>query len=135
MKNKKPDEAGTIRNVNPKNGKQNCVNCSIATDSTLSGRPASALPGKPTNISILEKHFDAKFSSIMSKSNIETGMLKAGDGARGIVFGSRGQGQVGHVFNVVNQKGVIRFLDGQIGKVVDFSSSQGYKGFHVLRTN
>lgn len=67
----------------------------------------------------------------MSKSNIETGMLKAGDSARGIVF----EGQVGHVFNVVNQKGVIRFLDGQTVKVVDFSSSQGYKGFHVLRTN
>ena len=36
-------------------------------------------------------------------SAIESDMLAAGSGARGTVFGSRGPGQVGHVFNVVNQ--------------------------------
>ncbi|WP_418910521.1 toxin glutamine deamidase domain-containing protein [Achromobacter xylosoxidans] len=41
---------------------------------------------------------------------------KPGNGARGIVFGSYGLGQPGHVLNVVNQNGVVRFLDGQTGK-------------------
>jgi filamentous hemagglutinin len=56
----------------------------------------------------------------------------AGPGARGIVFGSRGSGEVGHVFNAVNQKGVVRFLDGQTGQA---ASLEGYKSFQLLRTN
>ncbi|WP_324615472.1 toxin glutamine deamidase domain-containing protein [Mycobacterium shinjukuense] len=38
--------------------------------------------------------------------------------------------QVGHVFNVVNQNGVIRFLDGQPGRVASFG---GYKSFYCMR--
>ncbi|WP_324292998.1 DUF6862 domain-containing protein [Pectobacterium brasiliense] len=42
------ESAGTIRNVNPgypvSGRTHNCVNCSIATDATLAGNPASALP-------------------------------------------------------------------------------------------
>jgi filamentous hemagglutinin len=40
--------AGSIKNVNPGYPDavrtHNCVNCSIATDATLAGDPASALP-------------------------------------------------------------------------------------------
>ena len=122
--------AGSIRNVNPTKGKQNCVNCSIATDSTLGGRPASALSGKPTSIKELELHFGGKFGRSVSKSDIETTLLEIGDGARGIIFGSRGN-QVGHVFNVVNQKGVIRFLDGQTGKAANLD---GFTSLHLLKT-
>jgi hypothetical protein len=43
--------AGSIRNVNPTGGTTNCVNCAVATDATLAGNPASALPGSPTQIS------------------------------------------------------------------------------------
>lgn len=125
------NRAGSIRNVNPTKGTQNCVNCSIATDATLAGRSASALPGKPTNIGVLEKSFGAKFGPATSISGIENTMLSAGNGARGIVFGSRGS-QTGHVFNVVNQNGIIRFLDGQTGKAASF---KGFNNFHLLRTN
>ncbi|WP_410900999.1 toxin glutamine deamidase domain-containing protein, partial [Pseudoalteromonas sp. SIMBA_162] len=45
---------------------------------------------------------------------------------------SYGPGQPGHVFNVVNQNGTIRFLDGQTGKVVDLSK---FTSFKFLRTN
>jgi hypothetical protein len=42
------ETAGSIRKVNPgypTSGRtQNCVNCAIATDATLSGNPATALP-------------------------------------------------------------------------------------------
>lgn len=49
------DVAGSIRNVNPTGGTMNCVNCAIATDATLAGRPASALPGSATSIGVLEQ--------------------------------------------------------------------------------
>ena len=58
-------------------------------------------------------------------------MLNAGDGARGIIFGSRGT-QTGHFFNVVNQKGTIRFLDGQTG---GSATLEGFKGFSLLKIN
>ena len=127
------NKSGSIRNVNPTRGTQNCVNCSIATDATLAGRPASALPGNPTSISVLEKQFGGAFISVSGQSQISTIMSNAGSGARGIVFGqSKIPGQPGHVFNVVNQKGTIRFLDGQSGEPATFN---GLKNFQFLRTN
>jgi len=59
-------------------------------------------------------------------------MQTAGNGARGIVLGTRGS-DIGHFFNVVNQGGVIRFLDGQAGGVANLAA--GYDGFWLLRTN
>lgn len=124
--------AGSIRNVNKVAGKQNCVNCSVATDATLAGRPTSALnTNGPLSISVLERHFGAKFGTAMTSSSIESSILQAGNGARGIVFGSRGN-QTGHVFNVINQNGVVRFLDGQTGKAANVA---GFQNLHLLRTN
>jgi filamentous hemagglutinin len=82
-------------------------------------------------LDVLENHFGASFGPTTTPADIALAMSYAGPGSRGIVFGDRGSGQVGHVFNVVNQKGVIRFLDGQTGKA---ASLQGYKGFQLLRT-
>jgi RHS repeat-associated protein len=123
--------AGSIRNVNPTGGKQNCANCAIATDATLAGNPASALPGGPTRISVLEQQFGAKFGPAGSIENVKSSLSAAGDGSRGIVFASRGN-EVGHVFNAVNQGGVVRLLDGQTGTT---ASLQGYRSFSLLRTN
>lgn len=130
--------AGSIRNVNPgypntPGRTQNCVNCSQATDSTLGGNPASALPSSgPVGIDVLESQYGSRFSNPMSSTAIQNQMLNAGNGARGIVFGARGPGEVGHVFNVVNQNGVVRFLDGQVGRSANLN---GYTNFHLLRTN
>ena len=123
--------AGSIREVNKVGGDMNCVNCSIATDATLAGRPASALGGGPFRIDTLEKIYGAKFGGPTSIGGIESQMAQAGGGARGIVFGSRGT-EVGHVFNVVNQNGVVRFLDGQTGTVANV---RGFDAFRLLRTN
>jgi filamentous hemagglutinin len=131
--------AGSIKNVNlgyPEAGRtHNCVNCSIATDATLAGNPASALPINHTKgvpLSVLEKQFGSKFGPVTAPENIAQQMANSGNGARGIVFGSYGPGQPGHVFNVVNQNGVVRFLDGQTGK----SASLGdFKTLQLLRTN
>jgi hypothetical protein len=124
-------EAGTIRNVNTIGGSDNCVNCAVATDATLAGRPASALGGGPFRIDVLEKLYGTKFSAPTTIDDITSTIGAAGDGARGIVFGSRGT-EVGHVFNVVNQGGVVRFLDGQTGKAATFD---GFNSFQLLRTN
>jgi hypothetical protein len=108
------------------------VNCAIATDATLSGRAASAMPGGPYRIDVLEKFYGAKFVRIDGIRGVSAAMGEAGNGARGIVFGSRGEGEVGHVFNVVNRRGTIRYLDGQTGKA---ASLDGYDNFHLFRTN
>ncbi|XKY51844.1 hemagglutinin repeat-containing protein [Xanthomonas campestris pv. raphani] len=131
--------AGSIRNVNPgypEAGRtHNCVNCAIAKDSTLAGDPASALPighTKGVPISVLEAQYGTRFSVKPSAGSIVAEIAGSGDGARGIVYGSYGPGQPGHVFNVVNQNGVVRFLDGQTGKAVNITE---FKSFSLLRTN
>ena len=109
-------EAGSIRKVNPSGSGTNCVNCAIASDEMLAGNPnAVAAASAPRRISVLESHFGGTFGPATSSAAIEAELLAAGNGARGIVFGSRATGQVGHVFNVVNQNSVVRFLDGQTG--------------------
>lgn len=125
-------EAGSIRGVNAIGGKMNCVNCAIAADATLAGRPASALGGGPFRIDVLEKTVGGRFGAPGSISSVSEALSTAGPGARGIVFGSRGSGEVGHVFNVVNQNGVVRFLDGQTGRA---ASLEGFENFQLLRTN
>jgi filamentous hemagglutinin len=124
-------QAGSIRNVNVIGGNMNCVNCVVATDALLAGRPASALPGGPYRLSTLEKFFGTTFGKPGEIADVSTAMTTAGSGARGIVFGSRGS-EVGHVFNVVNQNGVVRFLDGQTGTA---ASLDGFSSFQLLRTN
>jgi Papain fold toxin 1, glutamine deamidase len=122
--------AGSVRNVNPFGCKTNCVNSAIATDATLAGRPASALPGGPTQLSVLEQNFGGKFVP-MSQSEITKTLGSLGNGARGIVFGYRSTNTPGHVFNGVNQNGNIRFLDGQNGGP---ASWQNYRRFYFLQT-
>jgi hypothetical protein len=107
------------------------VNCAIATDATLAGRPASALASGPTSVAVVEGIYGGQFARIGGQAAIEAQLLNAGNGARGIVFGSRGPGQVGHVFNAVNQRGTVRFLDGQSGAAASF---EGYSEIFFLRT-
>jgi hypothetical protein len=123
--------AGSIRKVNPTGGILNCVNCAIATDATLAGRPASAMPSGATSIGALEQQFGGKFAKMASKQAIDQAMQAAGPGSRAIVYGERAGG-TGHVFNVVNQGGVVRYLDGQTGQAASFA---GYTGFRLLKTN
>ncbi|MQA21316.1 toxin glutamine deamidase domain-containing protein [Rugamonas rivuli] len=123
--------AGSIRAINVGGGTKNCINCSIATDATLAGHRASALLGGPCRIDVLEKFFGAQFGEPGAISKVIEVLTSAGPGARGIVFGMRGSG-VGHVFNAVNQKGVVRFLDGQTGYAAVLD---GYIHFRFLRTS
>lgn len=117
--------AGSIRGVNPTGSGTNCVNCVVATDATLSGYPASALPSGAKPISALEDVFGGTFKPVAGRAEIEALLTDAGAGARGVVFGSRGS-DVGHVFNAANQGGTIRFLDGQIGGAAAFDGFDGF---------
>lgn len=125
------DLVKSIRHVNPTGGKTNCVNCVVATDSTLSGAPASALPSGVKKISELENLYGTKFKSVSGRPEIERILAEAGEGSRGIVFGGRGPNEAGHVFNAINQNGVVRFLDGQSGTTASF---RGFASFRFLRT-
>jgi RHS repeat-associated protein len=123
--------AGSIRDVNPSGSGTNCVNCAATVDSMLgTGRSSSALPSGPKPISTL----GTNWTSMGSQGNVAGAMSKAGNGARGIVYVGTGKpGSIGHVFNVVNQKGVVRFLDGQTGKAVQWQKD--WTDVRLLRTN
>jgi hypothetical protein len=114
--------------TNFKEGKFNCANCAMAVDKTLGGNPASAIPwtyrkviknGKVvdeisfnygTDLRVLENEYGKKFIKNMTPDKIKQ-TLKPGQ--RGIVYGYIKGRDIGHVFNVVNENGVIKFLDGQ----------------------
>lgn len=122
----------SIWTINLKQGKYNCANTAIATDATLAGRPTSALPhtiqkrfrnGKWENYAsfdegttpiVLETEFNAKFSEWTRDLDSLVKNLKPGK--RGIIFGIKEGKNMGHYFNVINDKGVIKYLDGQVGK-------------------
>ncbi len=107
--------------------------CAVATDFTLKGRPASALPGGPTKLDDLAGTFGSKkgFFKTGGISDIKSYLLKQGNGATGVVFGSRGPGRTGHFFNAQNQNGKIRFLDGQTGRSANLD---GYRSFQFMNT-
>jgi len=115
--------AGSVRNVNPgypgPGRVENCTNCAVATDAMLAGRQVSALPGRVANLFKLEAFYQSSFEPVAGRAEMEVMLQNAGPGSRGIVFGGR-NGVPGHVFNAVNQGGVIRFLDGQVGGVASF---------------
>lgn len=111
----------------------NCGNCAIATDATLAGRPAAALAGHATTAEEVAAYFPGShWSPAAGVADIEATMRGAGTGTRAIVFGTRGPGELGHFFNVVNQDGTIRFLDGQTARAADLEA--GYRTFYLLRT-
>ncbi len=60
--------AGSIRDVNPTGSGTNCVNCVVATDATLAGRPASALPSGAQPISTLQDVFGGTFKPVAGQA-------------------------------------------------------------------
>jgi hypothetical protein len=122
------ESAGTSA-VNPLGGTENCVACAIAGDATLSGNRAVATNVGPRGIGVIEDELGSSFRSVAGRNEIENILADAGSGSRGVVFGSRGVGEVGHVWNAVNQGGAIRFIDFQSGTE---ASWEGYRGFQFL---
>ncbi|MFH8474215.1 DUF6531 domain-containing protein [Streptomyces sp. NPDC018000] len=117
--------------VNPQGGNENCRACAVAVDRLLAeGAPSSApggLGAGPTTP--LEALYGGRQFKASTLSGIVNQIKKAGNGARGIVMGQRGR--QAHVFNVVNIKGDVVFLDGQSGHA-DLSP---WRNFSLLRTD
>jgi RHS repeat-associated protein len=119
--------------VNPLGGTQNCTSCVIAGDATLAGNPAVALDyGIAQPISVVEANLGGLFQTVAGRTEIEAILEDSGIGARGVVYGSRGAGAIGHVFNAINQDGAINFIDFQSGEGASF---EGYKSFMFLLTS
>jgi hypothetical protein len=134
--------AGSISNVNrgidgKKLGGFNCTNCVISTDLALKGIKSSAMPKAlnesgqyvdgPVSVGFLQKHYNSVFSKTSYLS-----LNKLGVGKAGIIYGESKATGSGHVFNVVNQNGTIRYLDGQTGKAADITR---WKNLYFLPTN
>jgi RHS repeat-associated protein len=125
---------GSVRTVNPTLGNKNCANCALATDARLAGmKGVTAAPGGPTSPLAISRLYPGKnWFPVNGEKGMTTIMTEAGPGSRGIVWGLRGT-EEGHYFNVVNQDGVVKFLDGQSGGPANLSD--GFTGFYLLRTN
>ncbi len=105
----------------------------MATDATIAGKPASALPGEVTQATKVSEFFGTTWSSEMAApADIEAVMSGAPDGARGIVLGVPPNSNVGHFFNVAKRNGSVVFLDGQAGGAATLTP---YANFYLLRTN
>jgi len=122
------------------NRDNNCANCAVATDATLSGAPAAAMPGSRTTAGNLRLYFESRTGRLgiwlrADATDGVTAMLKDwGPGARAVVFGDRGPDEAGHFFNVANLEGKVRFFDGQSGKA-PIIEGQDFVKYWVLRTD
>ncbi len=119
--------------VNPQGFENNCGSAAIALDRTLAGAPASAINTGPMYMSeVAEVYGNQGMASYPSLASIVNFMSRAGDGARGIVYGGRANGELAHFFNVVNNNGNVVFIDGSTGKIAD---TLGFTFFQMMRTN
>lgn len=116
--------------VNPQKGGTNCRGCVVSVDKTMGGTPASSPGNLPRgSLQSIESHFPGRRFRNTSFSSLVKNVEDAGDGARGIVFGSDKYG--GHVFNVINRDGDVVFIDGQTGHA---SHAQSWDSYQFMRT-
>ncbi|QOV41466.1 RHS repeat protein [Streptomyces ferrugineus] len=117
--------------VNPQGGGTNCRACAVAVDRLLADGSPSSAPGalKEGPTAPIEALYGGRSFKKSTLSGIVHEIKSSGDGARGIVMGQKGR--QAHVFNVVNVKGDVVFLDGQTGHA-DLST---WRNFSLLRTD
>lgn len=131
----------TLREVNTVGGTKNCSSCAIATDQLLAGNRVSAidlpnvrmvLPSDLAKSLGHQWHGSSKgyLGKFMNEKELRAMVPNAGD--RGIVYGWRCAGKEAHYFNVVNQNGTIRFLDGQAGTAQNMAD--GFTHFMFMNT-
>jgi hypothetical protein len=135
----------------PGNFRQNCMSCTVATERTLAGSDASAVPkpeggftwksfGKAAGL----RRFKAKNFRTLSSDDIVREMADAGDGARGIVWGRRfrmvdgvQKETTGHIFNITTRYGRVFYVDGQkaqFGSPLGSPDTGPYDSISFLRT-
>ncbi|MGW5579021.1 RHS repeat-associated core domain-containing protein [Micromonospora chokoriensis] len=122
----------SLRDINPTGGKKNCVRCAIQTDKMLAGDSWSPAPSGGAFPTTEITAYSGRPFHRRSVDDIVKTMTAFGDGSRGIIVGGRGPGKIGHAFNVVNQRGVVRFLDGQSGTAANLND--GFVEFWITFT-
>ncbi|MCB2411983.1 DUF6531 domain-containing protein [Demequina sp. TTPB684] len=128
-------DASTINHLG---GTHNCVACAIAGDSTLAGNPASALdlyPGMPIpgGNALIEDFAGASWRAVSGQAAIDSELLAAGNGARGIVYGT--DGTSAHVWNAVVQNGRVNYVDFQGIGPSGAAAFDAWNDFRFVRTN
>ena len=118
--------AGALSDINALGGTMNCVACAAQADLMLRGLPygTASLAGPA---SILE--LGTNWTAVSGEMEVGSVLSQAGNGSTGIVFGESLTGDVGHVWNAVNNGGVINFIDAQAGGggLANFSSFQNFR--------
>ncbi|CAL9370391.1 hypothetical protein SUDANB151_00836 [Streptomyces sp. enrichment culture] len=117
--------------VNPQRGETNCRACAVAVDRLLADGTPSSAPGglREGSTAPIEALYGGRQFKSSTVSGIVNEIKNAGNGARGIVMGQKGRRA--HVFNVVNIKGDVVFLDGQSGH----ANLSTWRNFSLLRTD
>ncbi len=125
-----------LRRINPlfASGGQfttNCVVAAIATDLTLqdalrrenprSATPFQASPSEMSDPDVRAAYREREPVDVASFDAVASAMLRAGRGARGIVFSRRAGAETDHAFNVVHDRNGVVFLDGQRGVQANLS--------------
>ena len=136
-----PDYPGPPELVGQQPRNMNCFNCALATDSTLAGNPATAMPEiNADGVNLFEAGerlgFDPfELPSFNSADEIESVMQQAGSDARGIIYGAKKPEVEGvnHFFNVINDNGNVDFLNGQAGGYQE--GLENFDTFYLHRTN
>ncbi|WP_147451091.1 RHS repeat-associated core domain-containing protein [Corallococcus llansteffanensis] len=123
-----------MADVNPSLCKTNCVNVSIAVDSTLAGQPEVALVSRTQQLGVLESYYGTAAVEVATERAVLKTMEAWGPGSRGIIVGlSKGSSDFAHAFNVVNRGGGVFFVDGQLPWAS--ASLKPYSQFWLIRTN
>jgi len=132
-----------LKTLNRSGCKTNCGNCALTVAYALSGKgvleaPPMCIAG--TTPDTLETIFGGKFDYPKNGlTGIDHAIASAGNGAAGIV--AIGDDTSGHVFNIVNDNGSVRLLDGQAGRelnwqeVVQWIRQKNWTKFGLLMTN
>ena len=118
----------------------NCVSCALATESTLAGRPASAipLPHGQRNINTINQTLGTHINDWVKASPdpevLHRIMTSMGD-SRMLVVGSRGAGLPGHAWNGVVRGGQASLLDAQVGGRFPTQALEEFQELYLLRTD
>ena len=112
----------SLRAINPGRYTENCAECAILTDDMLAGQGFRAARNAGlTSLDQLERIYGREFNHNLACREIEALVKEAGPGSRAIAYGHRGDPTSGHFLNVVNQRGTVRFLNGQAGTAQDLT--------------
>ncbi|MBM7786293.1 toxin glutamine deamidase domain-containing protein [Tenggerimyces flavus] len=124
-----------LEHINPTRSSHNCVECAMAVDDVLRGRPAAAGPTEDQQQHYLDAAMSARqidYVEELEGDDVERLLLDAGPGARAIVIGWKNQHQ-SHAYNAVNFDGDVYWVDGQKNIVAEHDP-HSFKTFDIYRT-